>query len=115
MTCYIDSSKKYHIDANITPEGWRVGVFAWTVAKNNELLQIIRNSNYDLIEDDGNHRIIYMNNFYTSLDEISDKVIELYNYFEKEMTKDLYFKFYTCNVCGYSKINILNTLSGLIK
>ena len=52
-------------------------------------LQIIRNSNYDLIEDDGNHRIIYMNNFYTSLDEISDKVIELYNYFEKEMTKDL--------------------------
>ena len=89
MTCYIDSPKKYHIDANITPEGWRVGVFAWTVAKNNELLQIIRNSNYDLIEDDGNHRIIYMNNFYTSLDEISDKVIELYNYFEKEMTKDL--------------------------
>ena len=83
MVCYIDSPKKYHVDANLTPEGWKVGVFAWTVGKNNEIQQIIRNSNYELIEDDGNHRILYKYDFNTSLDIIIDKVIEVYEYVEK--------------------------------
>lgn len=83
MTCYIDSPKKYHIDANLTPEGWKIGLFAWTVGKNNEIQQIIRNSNYDLMEDDGSHRILYKYEFDTSLDIIIDKVIEVYEYMER--------------------------------
>ena len=83
MTCYIDSPKKYHVDANLTPEGWKIGLFSWTVGKNNEIQQIIRNSNYSLIDDDGNHRILFKYDFNTSLDIISEKVIEVYEYMEK--------------------------------
>ena len=82
MVCYIDSPKKYHIDANLTPAGWKVGLFAWTVGKNNEIQQILRNSNYDLIEDDGSHRILYKYDFNTSLDVIIEKVIEIYEFVE---------------------------------
>ncbi len=82
MVCYIDSRKKYHVDAKLTPEGWKVGLFAWTVSKNNEIQQVIRNSNYDLIEDDGSHRILCKYEFNTSLDVIIDKVIEVYKYVE---------------------------------
>lgn len=83
MVCYIDSPQKYHVDANLTPEGWKVGLFTWTVNKNSEIQQIIRNSNYDLIEDDGNHRILYNYDFDTSLDVIINKIIEVYEYVEK--------------------------------
>ena len=82
-TCYIDSPKKYHVDANLTPEGWRIGLFSWTASKNNEIQQIIRNSNYSLLEDDGNHRILYIYDFDTSLDIILEKVIQIYEYVEK--------------------------------
>ena len=82
MVCYVDSPKKYHVDAKLTPEGWKVGLFAWTVGKNNEIQQMIRNSNYDLIEDDGSHRILFKYDFNISLDVITDKVIEIYEYVE---------------------------------
>ena len=82
MVCYIDSPKKYHVDANLTPEGWKVGLFAWTVGKNNEIQQILRNSNYNLIEDDGSHRILYKYDFNTSLDVIIEKVVEVYEFVE---------------------------------
>ena len=81
--CYIDSPKKYHVDANLTPEGWKIGLFSWIVGKNNEIQQIIRNSNYNLIDDDGSHRILYKYDFNTSLDTILDKIIEVYEYMEK--------------------------------
>lgn len=82
MTCYIDSPKKYHVDANLTPEGWKIGLFSWTVGKSNEIQQIIRNSNYNIIDDDGSHRILYKYEFNTSLNKILEKVIEIYEYVE---------------------------------
>ncbi len=82
MACYVDSPKKYHVDANLTPEGWKVGLFAWSVGKYKEIQQIIRNSNYELIEDDGSHQILYKYDFNISLDVIMNKVIEIYEYVE---------------------------------
>lgn len=82
MTCYIDAQKKYHVDANLTPEGWKIGLFSWITNKNNEIQQIIRNSKYNLIEDDGRHRILFLYDFNTSIDIIVDKVIEIYEYVE---------------------------------
>ena len=82
MVCYIDSPKKYHVDANLTPEGWKVGLFSWSVSKGNEILQIIRNSNYNLIEDDGSHRVLYVYDVNTSIDIIQEKVIEIFEFIE---------------------------------
>ena len=83
MTCYIDSPNKYHVDANLTPEGWRIGLFSWTVSKNNEVQQMIRNSDYNLIEDDGSHRILFKYDFNTPLDILLEKIIEVYEYVEQ--------------------------------
>ena len=83
MSCYIDSPNKYHVDANLTPEGWRIGLFAWTVAKNNEIEQIVRNSNYNLLEDDGCHRILFKYDFNISYDVLIEKIIEVYEYVEQ--------------------------------
>lgn len=83
MTCYIDSPNKYHVDANLTPEGWRIGLFSWTVSKNNEVQQMIRNSDYNLIEDDGSHRILFKYDFNTPLDILLEKIIEVYEYMEQ--------------------------------
>ena len=69
----------------MSPDGWKIGLFAWTVGKNNEIQPIIRNSNYDLMEDDGSHRILYKYGFDTSFDIIIDKVIKVYQYMERFM------------------------------
>ena len=82
MGCYIDSPKKYHVDANLTPEGWKVGLFSWSVSKSNEILQMIRNSNYNLVEDDGSHRVLYQYDVNTSIDIILEKVIEIFEFIE---------------------------------
>ena len=83
MSCYIDSPNKYHVDANLTPEGWRIGLFAWTVAKNNEIEQIVRNSSYNLLEDDGCHRILFKYDFNISYEVLVEKIIEVYEYVEQ--------------------------------
>ena len=82
ITCYIDSPKKYHVDANLSYDGWRLGVFTWSVVNHYKMKQLISNSNYELIEDDGKHRIFYKYDYNTSIETILEKVIEIYNYFE---------------------------------
>ena len=81
-TCYIASPNKYNIDASISYTGWRIGTFTWNVSKSNYIKQIIDNSEYKVLEDDGNHRWIFKYDYNEPIDSIINKVIELYNYFE---------------------------------
>lgn len=83
-TCYIDSPYKYHVDAKLIPEGWRIGLFTWSRTNGNRIKQIVENSNYNIIEDDENHRWLYQFDYKTSIEEILNKVIEIYNYVENE-------------------------------
>ena len=80
MVCYIDSPKKYHIDATLNPEGWKIGLFTWSVANNNKIKQILQNSNYNIIEDDGQHRILFKYNYDIDIEEVLKKVVEIYEY-----------------------------------
>ena len=89
MSCYIDSPYKYHVDATLNPEGWKIGLFTWSVMKNNKVKQIILNSNYNIIEDDGNHRWLFKYDYNISIEEILEKVIEIYDYVEDKFKKDM--------------------------
>lgn len=82
ITCYIDSPYKYHVDAKLSSSGWRIGIFTWTAANSNKIKQIIANSDYNIIEDETNHRWLYQFDYNRSVEEILDKVIEIYNYVE---------------------------------
>ena len=84
MSCYIDSPKKYHVDATLNPEGWKIGLFTWSVANNNKIKQILQNSNYNIIEDDGHHRWIFKYNYDIHTEEVLKKVIEIYEYIENK-------------------------------
>lgn len=84
-SCYIDSPNKYHVDATLSYTGWKVGIFTWNVSKSNRIKQIIDNSEYKLLDDDGNHRWIYKYDYNEPIDSIVNKVIELYNYFESQI------------------------------
>ena len=84
MSCYIDAPLKYHVDAKLNPSGWRIGIFTWTVSNHNRIKQIIDNSNYTLIEDETNHRWLYRYDYNTDIEEILNKVIEIYNYVENQ-------------------------------
>lgn len=81
-SCYIDSPKKYHVDATLSYTGWKIGIFTWNVSKSNYIKQILDNSEYKVLEDDGNHRWIFKYDYNEPIDSIINKVIELYNYFE---------------------------------
>lgn len=84
MACYIDSPKKYHADATLNPEGWKIGVFTWSVANNNKAKQILQNSNYNIIEDDGQHRWLFKYNYDINIEDVLNKVIEIYEYIENK-------------------------------
>ena len=84
MSCYIDAPLKYHVDAKLNPSGWKVGIFTWTVSNHNRIKQIIDNSNYTLIEDETNHRWLYRYDYNTDIEEILNKVIEIYSYVENQ-------------------------------
>ena len=88
MACYIDSPYKYHVDATLNPTEWKIGLFTWSVSKNNKIKQILLNSKYDIIEDDGNHRWLFKYNYNTPIKEILDKVLELYDYVENIMKEE---------------------------
>lgn len=83
ISCYIDSPYKYHVDAKLNPSGWRLGVFTWTTFNSNKTKQIITNSDYNIIEDETNHRWLFQFEFNTPIEDILDKVIEIYNYMEE--------------------------------
>lgn len=85
VACYIDSPYKYHVDATLNPDGWKIGVFTWLVVKNNLIKQILLNSKYNITEDDGNHRWLFKFDYNTSIEEIMNKVIEIYEYIENEI------------------------------
>lgn len=84
MACYIDSPKKYHVDAALNPEGWKIGLFTWSVANNNKIKQILQNSNYNIIEDDGHHIWLFKYNYDIHIEEVLKKVIEIYEYVENK-------------------------------
>ena len=84
MGCYIDSPKKYHVDATLNPEGWKIGLFTWSVANNNKIKQILQNSHYNIIEDDGQHRWLFKFNYDIHIEEVLKKVIEIYEYIENK-------------------------------
>lgn len=83
--CYIDSPYKYHIDATLNFEGWKIGVFTWTAGNGNKFKQILLNSNYNIIEDDGNHRWLFKYDYNTSIEDISNKVVEIYKYIDNKL------------------------------
>lgn len=87
IACYIDSPFKYHVDAILGLEGWKIGLFTLSVVKGNEIKQILLNSNYDILEDDGKHKLLYKYEYNTSIEEISNKVIEIYQYMENALKK----------------------------
>lgn len=83
MTCYIDSPLKYHVDANLTQDGWKIGVFSWTVYNGNKMRQLLSNSNYKIIEEEGYHEWLYKFDYHYPQEKIAEKVIEIYNYMEE--------------------------------
>lgn len=89
ISCYIDSPYKYHADAKLSPDGWRIGIFTWTTTNSNRIKQIILNSNYNIIEDDGKHRWLYTFDYNTPVEEILNKIIEINNYMEKAFEKEM--------------------------
>ena len=80
--CYIDSPKKYHVDATLSPEGWKIGF--WSIANNKKIKQILQNSNYNIIEDDGHHIRLFKYNYDIHIEEVLKKVIEIYEYIENK-------------------------------
>lgn len=89
ISCYIDSPYKYHVDAKLSPNGWKIGVFTWTTVNSNRVKQILVNSNYNIIEDENNHRWLCEFDYKTPTEEILDKVIEIYNFMEKAFKVEL--------------------------
>ena len=88
MSCYIDSPYKYHVDATLNPEGWKVGLFTWSVTGHNKVKQIILNSNYKIIDDDGKHRWLFKFDYNTKIEEILNKVLEIYEYVDKKIKEE---------------------------
>ena len=85
MACYIDSPKKYHVNATLNPEGWKIGFFTWSVANNNKIKQIIQNSNYyNIVDDDGHHKWLFKYNYDIHIEEVLNKVIEIYEYMDNK-------------------------------
>lgn len=89
VSCYIDSPYKYHADVKLSPNGWKIGIFTWTTSNSNRIKQIISKSNYNILEDDGQHRWLYQFDYKTSIEEILNKVIEIYNYMEKAFEMEI--------------------------
>ena len=89
ISCYIDSPYKYHADAKLSPDGWKIGIFTWTTTNSNRIKQIILNSNYNIIEDDGKHRWLYTFGYNTPVEEILNKIIEINNYMEKTFEMEI--------------------------
>lgn len=87
IVSYIDSPYKYHVDANLSSRGWRIGIFTWTSRNSNIVKQIIENSKYNIIEDESNHRWLYQYEYNTPSKEILNKLLEIYNYMEMELEK----------------------------
>ena len=83
--CYINSTNKYNIDATLSYTEWKLGIFTWVKTNSGYIKQIIMNSNYNLIEDDGNHRWLFKYEYNEDLNVISDKFIEIYNYVERQI------------------------------
>lgn len=83
MTCYIDSPLKYHVDANLTQDGWKIGVFSWTVYNGNKMRQLLSNSDYKIIEEEGYHEWLYKFDYNYPQEKIVEKVIEIYHYIEE--------------------------------
>ena len=84
MSCYIDSPYKFHVDANLSPDGWKIGLFTWTLANSNRIKQIITGSSYNILEDETNHRWLFKYDYNTSIEEILNKVVEIYDYVENK-------------------------------
>ncbi len=89
MACYIDSPYKYHVDATLTPAGWKIGLFTWTAINNSKIKQILLNSDYNIIEDNGQHRRLFKYSYDTPLEVILTKVIEIYEYIDNKFLKNI--------------------------
>lgn len=85
ITCYIDSPLKYHVDASLTQDGWKIGVFSWTVHSGNKMRELLHNSNYKIVEEEGYHEWLYKFDYNYPIEEIAEKVIEIFNYIEETL------------------------------
>lgn len=83
--CYISSTNKYNIDATLSYTEWKLGIFTWVKSNAGYIKQAIMNSDYNLVEDDGSHRWLFKYDYNENLDDIADKFIEIYNYFNSQI------------------------------